>query len=259
MNYALIGKKLGHSYSKILHEEIYNTLGLKDRYSLIELEEDFNLRDVFNEYDLDGVNVTIPYKQTVMKFLDKISAEAEKIGSVNTVLKKDGLLYGYNTDYFGFKYILTSNDVKVDGKRAVILGSGGASKAVYQVLLDMKAKDILLVSRRKDNKNDVIDYEDLKSVKGDIIINTTPVGMFPVVDNSPVSESVIKNFDTVVDIIYNPYNTKFLSIANDLGKKVCFGLDMLVMQGIKSFEIWKGMEYKKKEYIIDFMRGKVNG
>lgn len=259
MNYGLIGKKLGHSYSKILHEEIYKTLNLDDNYSLIELEEDFNLRDVFEKYNLEGVNVTIPYKQMVMKFLDNISDEAKKIGSINTILKQDGLLFGYNTDYFGFKYILTSNDVKAEGKRVVILGTGGASKAVYQVFSDMNAKDILLVSREKKGKENTIDYEDLKSVKGDIIVNTTPVGMYPKPDNSPVSKDIISNFCIAIDIIYNPQNTKFLSIADDLGKKVCFGLDMLVMQGIKSFEIWKGEEYKDKKYMINFMRGKVNG
>lgn len=249
--YGVLGEKLPHSISPEIHEKIFSMLNIKGAYKVFEVEkEDLSkFADSLKVLKIKGTNVTIPYKEDVMKYLDSISLEAKKIGAVNTIHLKNNKLYGYNTDYFGFGTIIDKNDVEVEGKVAVVLGTGGASKAVVTYLLDKNIKKIHLVSRSKsitfeyeDPRVEYDIYEDIEDVKGDIIINTTPVGMYPNVGVSPVQENIIANFTTLIDIIYNPRKTKFLEIGENLNKKVCGGLEMLVGQAIKSEEIWQEIE-----------------
>ena len=181
-----------------------------------------------------------------MRYLDFISPEAEKIKAVNTILLKDDKLYGYNTDYFGFGTIIRKNKVDIKDEIAMILGTGGSSKAVVTFLLDAGIKKIYLVSRTKnvvseyeDSRVEYRTYEEIEEIKGNILINTTPVGMYPNMGVSPVSERIVNNFDTLIDIIYNPRMTKFLEIGEGLNKKICGGLEMLVGQAIKAQEIWQ--------------------
>jgi len=248
--YGLIGEKLPHSLSPKIHNTLFKALDIEGSYKLFEVEKEDLGKAVesLKILKIKGVNVTIPYKQDVMKHLDFISDEAKKIGAVNTIYLDNGKLYGYNTDYFGFGTIIKNNDIKVKDSIAMILGNGGAAKSVITFLLDKGIKKIYLVSRKsKDNSgydDDRIEcksYEDIGCIKGDILINTTPLGMYPHIDETPVYEDVISNFNDLIDIIYNPKETKFLKIGKALNKKVCGGIEMLVGQAIKAEEIWQGI------------------
>lgn len=255
--FGLIGEKLPHSFSKILHNIAFEVLDLDYGYDLYEIDLNTakDIKSFMIENELDGINVTIPYKETVMESLDHISEEAEKIGAVNTIKNVGGKLYGYNTDYYGFLYTLNSNNINIDNKTVVILGSGGASKAVVECVKDLKAKSIYLVSRNKNDKKTkdgiaLIDYNDLKDIRGEVLINTTPVGMYPKTDFSPVGKDIISNFNNVVDVVYNPLETKLMKIADSLGKKSFSGLTMLIMQGLKSEEIWNDFKFTEEEINI---------
>lgn len=263
--YGVLGEKLPHSISPEIHDEIFSILNIDGAYKIFEVEKKdiSKLCDSLRILKIKGTNVTIPYKQEVMKYLDSISEEAEKIGAVNTIYLKDGKLYGYNSDYFGFGTIIKKYDVELEGKITMVLGTGGASKAVVTYLLDKGVKKIYLVSRNHKNESDYKDdrveyrtYEEIEEIKGDVIINTTPVGMYPKTGVSPVGENIIKNFDTLIDIIYNPRVTEFLAIGENLNKKVCGGLEMLVGQAIKSEEVWQEMDIDDE--VFDKVFSKIN-
>lgn len=256
IKFGLLGKKLGHSISPKIHKEIFKKLNLNEDYSLIELDE--NKIESFFRNELKnykGLNVTIPYKIKAMDFMDEIPKEAREIGAINTIFKKDGKLYGYNTDYFGFKRMLEENKIFVNGKDCVVLGAGGGARAVIKYLIDENVKNILIVVRNlekakeelsdliKDRNN--ISFMDFKNFekrenKGYLIVNCTPVGMYPNIDDSPISEKVSKKYENSVDLIYNPSETKFLKFARENGKKSVNGLYMLVAQAVEAEEIWQG-------------------
>ena len=247
--YGLIGEKLGHSFSPQIHGEIFKKLGIAGEYKLFELREEELEASVieYKKQGIKGLNVTVPYKIKIMSYLDVISAEAEKIGAVNTISTANGVLTGYNTDYNGFGMSLARNRIEVKDKSAVILGTGGVSKAVVQYLSDNGARNITYVSRNPgDGANGgrhllkTIGYDELAGIKGDIIINCTPCGMYPKVDSSPVTHDIFKGFDTAVDLIYNPEETMFLKQAKDNGLKTVNGLYMLVGQAVAAQEIWNG-------------------
>ena len=256
--YGLIGEKLSHSISPKIHNMIFETLNVNDSYRLFEIPKENieNLKEALKTLTIRGVNVTIPYKEKVIEYLDEISKEAKNIGAVNTIFNKSGKLIGYNTDYYGFKYMLEDKNINVTGKKVTVLGTGGASKAVITYLLDSHVSEILLVSRKKkdlyknEEKIKVIEYKDLKGVLGDIIINTTPVGMYPKMKDSPVTLEIIKNYDVLVDLIYNPLETEFLKLGKENNKITCSGLMMLVGQAVKAEEIWQDKTIDKK-VIID--------
>lgn len=261
--YGLLGEKLSHSLSPRINKIILEKNKTEGAYKLFEIPKD-RLNDFVEAVKLlkiKGFNVTIPYKESVMKYLDYISDEAARIGAVNTVMLKANKLYGYNTDYFGIKVMLKSKNINVKNKTAVILGSGGACKAVITYLLDNEVEKIYIVSRtpesvnlnKIDKKISIINYNELNSIKGYLIINTTPVGMFPNVDNSAVSKEVIKNFDLAVDLVYNPTQTKFLQFATEEGKVAIGGLHMLVGQAVKSQAIFNDREISEEliNYIYD--------
>lgn len=244
--FGLIGEKLGHSLSPEIHEKILEGLNIKGNYSLYELDKDSVVKGIesFKLLGYKGVNVTIPYKEEVIKTLDYISEDAKNIGAVNTIAFKNGRVEGYNTDYHGFAMLLQENNIIVENKRIVVLGNGGASKAVIQYLKDKKSKEIYLVSRRCKKSEEVngihiINYEMLEKLDGgDVIINCTPVGMYPNVDKTPVREDVIKKYSSAVDLIYNPMETKFLALGKKNGLSIANGLLMLVGQAVKAEEIW---------------------
>lgn len=268
--YGLIGEKLGHSFSPQIHIEILKRLNLKGSYNLFEVKEE-NLKYKIKELKdigAKGVNVTIPYKTKVMQYLNYISPEALKIGAVNTIDFKNGMLSGYNTDYFGFGAALKNINIDINDKSAVILGTGGASKAVVQYLIDNNIKEVVFASRNPKEaalKNDrnfkIISYDDMyKLTNEDIIINCTPCGMYPDITNSPVSSEVLGEFSTAVDLIYNPLNTLFLKQALKLGLKISNGLYMLVAQAAASQEIWHNTNIDKTmvEDIYEVMKNKIN-
>lgn len=238
---ALIGEKLGHSYSKIIHERYFELSGKNDyTYDLIEIPKaclDTELARISKEYE--GINVTIPYKLDVIKHLVSISPEAEKIGAVNTVKFTPEGAFGYNTDYFGFKHMLEVNGIEISGKDVVILGTGGASKAVLAVCRDLNAGAVTFVSIEPEPVPGykTIAYSD--EIKGDVLINCTPVGMYPKVEACPV-DKLHPSFEAVVDVIYNPSVTRLMEQAVSNGAKAVNGLYMLVSQAMYSEGIWNG-------------------
>lgn len=246
MKFGLLGEKLGHSLSPQIHQEVFRQLGLSASYELVEVSAERLAEKVVElRHTHRGLNVTIPHKVAVMGSLDRIAAEAEAIGAVNTISFKDGRAEGFNTDYFGFARLLEHNGLVPEGKKVCILGTGGASRAVMQCVKDMKADTITVISRAIETAPEDIrshylvkTYEDLKTMDGDLLINCTPVGMFPKTDASPVNGAVMEHFAAAVDIVYNPAETQFMKLARLQGKPAVNGLFMLVAQAVAADEIW---------------------
>lgn len=231
MKFALIGEKLGHSFSKIIHE----SCGLS--YDLIQLKKE-ELVSFFSACSYDGFNVTIPYKKEVMKYLDAIDEKAQLVGSVNTVVRKDGKFYGYNTDVFGLEYLINKQNVTLAGKDVLILGSGGASTTAVAVCKMQKAKSYTVLSRSGE-----LNYQNCyERLNPQIIINTTPVGMFPNDEEMPVDLDRFSSIQAVFDLIYNPIRTNLVSSAKSKGIVAVGGLAMLTSQALKSQEIWLNNE-----------------
>lgn len=243
MRYGLIGEKLGHSYSKIIHEKLADYI-----YDLIPLDsEEFHA--FMEEKDFTAINVTIPYKQKVNPYLDELHETAKAVGAVNTIVNNQGVLTGYNTDFYGFEYMLIHNNIEIEGKKCLVLGNGGAARAVVAVLEHLKAGEILIVSRTASEST--ISYEDCyqNHSDSDIIINTTPLGMYPNIDASPIDLTTFKKCQAVVDLIYNPLDTKLTLQARELGIKSVTGLLMLVAQAKQAIEYFLGM--KLEDDVID--------
>ena len=228
--YGCIGKKLTHSFSKDIHGKLADY-----EYELIELKED-EIKPFFEEKNFQAINVTIPYKETVIPYLDFVSDVAKKIGAVNTIVNKDGKLYGYNTDYYGMKALIEKIGVSLKDKKVLVLGTGGTSKTAQVVAKDLGAKSILVVSRSA--KENCITYEEAIEEHSDsqVIINTTPSGMYPDCDSKPIDISQFKCLEGVVDVVYNPLTTNLVMDAKKRGIKAECGLYMLVMQAAYAVE-----------------------
>ncbi len=248
--YGLLGRTLGHSLSPQIHELMFKYTELEGEYKLYPMEPEFVGDFILGlrENGFSGLNVTIPYKNEVMPYLDRISDEAKKIGSVNTVLPKGDFLEGYNTDYFGVQKMLGKAGIEVEGKRVMVLGSGGSAKTVVALMHNSGCADILLVSRDKKKAKakfpdiNTCAYADLKKDHGfDVLINTTPVGMYPKTESCPLEDEIIMGFGAVADLIYNPYETVLLKKAKKYGANCVNGLYMLVAQAVKAQEIWNGI------------------
>ena len=237
MQYGCIGEKLGHSFSK----EIHNMIGSYP-YELKEIPRD-KLDDFMREKAFSGINVTIPYKERVMPHLYEIDEGALAIGAVNTVVNRGGKLYGYNTDFWGMKKLLSHAGIAVTGKKVAILGTGGTSKTAKAVARHLGAKTVLTVSRRKDNGTILYDelYQKHKDVE--VIINTTPVGMFPNADLSPLDLSFFKKLSGVADAVYNPLSTHLICQAKKRNIPAEGGLYMLVAQAVRASEIFMDTTY----------------
>lgn len=233
--FGLLGKKLTHSLSPLLHKTFFEEFRIEAEYKLYEVDETEidNFKNDMLENSIEGVNITVPYKKVFLDKLDHISDEAKEIGAINLLYIKDNKFYGDNTDYYGFKYTLEKNQVDVRNKKIAIIGKGGASASVYKVLKDMEAKDISFYFR----KDKISKIEFPKDIAGDIIINTTPVGMYPNVNDSLLDEKILKKFKVAIDLIYNPLETKFLREAKEYGLKTINGMDMLIEQALKTDEI----------------------
>lgn len=260
-SFGLFGEKLSHSLSPEIHRIIFEKLNIKGTYNLFEIKKEnfYKALDSVKTLNIKGVNVTIPYKEDIIKQLDFVSSEAKRIGAINTVKIVDDKAFGYNTDYYGFGYMISKGDITIKNNDFYVLGAGGAAKAVISYLEDNKAKSINLVSRNKESAKEsfknfninVIDYKALEGEKGHCIINTTPVGMYPKIDFLPVDKGIIGNFSFAMDIVYNPLETKFLKMAKELGLKCVDGLYMLVGQGVKAEEIWN--DIKINDEILDII------
>ena len=232
--YGLIGKKLNHSYSPQIHA----LLGAYE-YNLIELEPE-ELDTFFAAREFKGINVTIPYKIKAMQYCDELSEIAKRIGSVNTIIKRDdGSLYGHNTDYDGFIYLIRHSNIRVAGKQCFVLGTGGASKAVCPALKDLGAARVLTVSRTGENNYETI----YNHVDAEIIVNATPVGMYPHCDESLLNIVRFQRLTGLVDLIYNPAHTDLMLQAEHDYVPVENGLKMLVAQAAASSELFTGNTY----------------
>ena len=230
---GLLGRKLSHSYSPLIHS-IYADYS----YALFEVEPE-DLGDFIKNGDWDAINVTVPYKREVMAYLDDISDTAKKIGAVNTVVRRpDGTLFGDNTDIFGFLYMCDRAGISLEGKKCLVLGSGGSSHTVCTALAARGAREVLVVSRSGEvNYDNVYEHRD-----ADIIINTTPVGMYPNVGVSPIELSRFPSLSGVIDIVYNPRVTELLYQARTLGIPSVGGLSMLCAQALQASELFCGEE-----------------
>lgn len=250
--YGLIGYPLGHSFSKKYFEGKFEKMGIASthRYDLFEIEYLKDFLSIWDRYeDLVGVNVTVPHKINVMRFLDRLDATAQKVEAVNVIKKEGNTLVGYNSDIYGFKTSLQNwmNELNVQNpESALILGSGGSSKAVESALLEL-AIDYEIVSR-STNKGDLIytalerDTSIMESHQ--LIINTTPLGMFPNVNDAPpIPYEQITPSHLLFDLIYNPEETIFMKEGREKGANVKGGLDMLHFQAEKAWEIWNNNEF----------------
>ena len=238
MEYGLLGQSLGHSYSPMIHSYFGD-------YSYSLFEKDPEELDVFfAQGDFKGLNVTIPYKKEVIRYVSALSETAKKIGSVNTIVRRpDGSLFGDNTDYGGLIYTIRRSGIFVKNKKAIVLGSGGASLTAQAVLRDLGAKSVTVISRSGPDNYDNLE----RHADAEIIVNTTPVGMYPDNLNSPVDLSKFPCLSGVVDIIANPAKTALLMQAERLKIKNAGGLPMLVAQAAYAAEKFTGRRIYDKE------------
>ena len=240
--FGLVGKNIGYSFSKNYFTEKFQNLGLKECfYQNFDLETIDSLPEIIaKNQDLQGFNVTIPYKEKVIQYLDAIDDEAQKIGAVNVVkITNDRKLIGYNADFYGFSKSLESLLTK-NHQKALILGTGGASKAIFYALEQLKIP-YTIVSRTKNATNITYTEIDKKIIlEHQIIINATPLGTFPNVDNCPdIPYNYLNNNHLCYDLIYNPSESLFLKLAKEKGALTKNGLEMLKLQAEKSWEIWQ--------------------
>lgn len=265
MRYGLIGEKLGHSYSKIIHEKLADYT-----YDLIPLNRE-EFVSFMEQRNFTAINVTIPYKQEVIPYLDELHPLAQEIGSVNTIVNKSGHFIGYNTDFYGFEYLLTHNQITIQGKKCLVLGNGGTSKTVQAVLKHLGAADIYVVSRKGFSENvntegeasnsyEIAEHRNVcKKISYDscyadhtdaqVIINTTPLGMYPNMDASPLDLTSFTICEAVVDVIFNPLKTKIAQQAEALGIKAVTGLEMLVAQAKQAVEYF--LETRLEDAVIE--------
>ena len=241
MRYGLLGRKLGHSYSPAIHGMLGYDYGLFER-------EPEALEAMLKNGDFEGINVTIPYKKDVIPFLDGIDPLAQRLGAVNTIVKQNGKLLGYNSDYYGFKSMVQRTGIDVTGKKALVLGSGGASATARAVLEDLGAQ-VVVISRSGENN-----YGNLHlHADAALLVNTTPVGMYPGTGAAPVELSRFPALEGVLDVIYNPARTQLLLDSERLGIPGWNGLWMLVAQAVQSSRWFRDRELSE-DLVADIHR-----
>ena len=232
--YGLIGGKLGHSYSKIIHEQIADYT-----YDLLPLPTEAEARAFMEKRAFAAINVTIPYKQLVIPYCDEVDPKAKAIGAVNTIVNRDGKLYGYNTDYAGFAYLAKAHGVDFADKTVLILGTGGTHSTVTAVCRDGGAKEILTASRT--GKDGALLYSEAMHRRDvQIIVNTTPCGMFPNVGQCLIDPKAFPALEAVLDVVYNPFRTELLLRAEDCSVTAAGGFEMLVAQAVFAAEHFTG-------------------
>ena len=241
MTCGLIGRRLGHSYSPQIHRALadYN-------YKLWELEPE-ELETFFRRQDFTGVNVTIPYKQAVIPLLDELSETARAIGAVNTVVRRDGKLYGDNTDFAGMAALIHRIVLSLEGKKVLILGTGGTSKTAVAVARSLGAAEVYRLSR--SGRDGALTYEDAARLHADadVLINTTPGGMYPAVEGCPVALDAFPNLSGVVDAVYNPLRTNLVLQARSRGIPAEGGLYMLAAQAAYASALFRSCETSQRD------------
>ena len=239
--YGCIGEKLKHSFSK----EIHNALADYD-YRIIEVERE-KLGEFATAGEFAAINVTIPYKEMIMPYLFTIDEHARSIGAVNTVVNRDGKLYGYNTDFYGMSRLLAHARVDVSGKKVIILGTGGTSKTAFAVVKAEGAREIVRVSRT--GREDAVTYEKMyqKHTDAEVVINTTPAGMYPNIFDKAIELDKFPSLVGVIDAVYNPLRTPMILDARKRGIAAEGGLYMLVAQAVRASEIFIDTKYAESE------------
>ena len=234
--YGLIGKKLGHSFSREFFNEKFKQLDLKNHYyENYELENLLGLKEVIKKNNLNGINVTIPFKEKILKYLDIIDNTAKKIGSVNTIKIKNQKLIGYNTDTSGFEQSIIK--LIKNRKSALILGSGGSSKAVQYALKKNNINTTIISRKNEKNYNNLIKEDIINNL---IIINTTPLGMYPNIETCPeIPYEYLSHKHLVYDLVYNPKKTLFLKKAENQNCNITNGFEMLKNQANEAWKIWQ--------------------
>lgn len=265
---GLIGNPVEHSLSPEIHNFMFAETKENGIYLAFKVEKE-NIKktlEVMKSLGIKGFNVTIPHKEEVLSSLDFISEEVKAIKACNTIFNNDGKLEGYNTDYLGFLKTLEEEGFQIEGKNIAVLGAGGASRAILWALKNNNTSNVDIFNRSLDKAKNLIDEFEIKnsraflltdfknhSLKYDLIINTTSLGMGTLKDQSPIEENVeLKKEIMLYDLIYNPSKTKFLEIGASRNLKIINGLDMLLYQAILSFQIWT-----KKEFDIKDMKSKL--
>ena len=241
MRCGVLGEHLGHTFSPMIHNLLTDYT-----YDIIEKAPE-DVESFVKSREYDAYNVTIPYKKAVMPFLDVISPEAQKLGAVNTVVNKNGKLYGYNTDYFGFSHMIDLSGIDISGKKAMVFGTGGAAVTICAVLRDRGVGELVSISIEDNNIETLSKHPDTQ-----VIVNCTPVGMYPKNGVSPVDLALFPNCIGVLDIVYNPSKTAIVLDAERRGMVAVSGLSMLVAQAVKAFEFFTDhpAEYDVCEKIV---------
>ena len=252
MKFGLLGRTLGHSFSPRIHSALGNT-----NYELFEREPS-QLQEFFADSELQGINITIPYKVNALEACDVVDPRAERIGCVNTMVRKDGKWHGYNTDYDGFVFTLQHAGIDVAGKECIILGDGASSATVHVALEDLGAKNIVHLSRKTAPfYGDAPNYYEIAQ----IIINCTPIGMYPHNPANLIDITQFSKLEGVVDLIYNPRRTILLLQAEMMEIPHCDGLPFLVAQGVEAANHFQGESFGTKEIeqiLRDMRREKEN-
>ena len=238
MEYGLIGAKLGHSYSKIIHEMLCGY-----RYDLCPLPTEADARAFLEKRAFKAINVTLPYKRLVMEYCSFIDPRAKAIGAVNTVVNHNGLLYGYNTDYMGFSHLCDAHGVSFAGKTVVILGTGGTHNTTSAVARDKGAAKVLTVSRHPDPEKGELSYAEAVSSGAQIVVNTTPAGMYPNNGSCLLDLHAFPKLEAVLDCVYNPFRTELLLRAEELGVPAYCGFEMLVAQAVYAAEYFLSRKF----------------
>jgi shikimate dehydrogenase len=266
-HYLLFGHPVEHSWSPLMHNTALEYYGIDAEYHAVDLQshELADLAAYLNNDKFLGANVTIPYKQLIAEYLDDISSSASEIGAINTIVKKNHLLEGHNTDCDGFLAPLQKLEFDFAGQDAIVFGTGGASKAIVVAFIELGIENVYLVSRtpkRISSFNNfeqvqLVSYHEWSSLAGNVmlIVNATPLGMHPNIDKSPVrdSETQFLRDRICYDIVYNPIKTQFLQQAKNAGATTISGLEMLIQQGSRSFELWTG-----RPFPIEIIRNSLN-
>jgi shikimate dehydrogenase len=262
--FALFGNPTGQSLSPLMHTAVYSKMGIDARYVPFCVE---NLEDAvrgIRGLNICGVSVTIPFKTTVMKYLDALDDSTLKIGAVNTILNRNGKLTGHNTDWMGLTIALKES-MEIEGKNFVVLGAGGTARSAVYAILKEGGIPIILNRTIEKGKELAAEFgcefyhiDDIGKIKADCLINTTPVGMIPYTEKSPIKNNTLSNFRFVVDVIYNPLKTKLLRDAKKAGCTVLSGLGMFVHQGAEQIKIWTGIEPPRelmKQVVFERLNG----
>lgn len=249
MEYGLLGEKLGHSFSPQIHAALGGY-----RYELLPTPPE-EVEGLLGRREFKGLNVTIPYKRTVMPLCDKIDPRAEKIGAVNTIVNRDGRLTGYNTDIDGLIYLAKRTGVEMEGRKVVVLGSGGTSRTARAAAAELGAREVVTVSRKgQDNYQNLSRHAD-----AEVLINTTPVGMFPNCGIAPVSLDVFPHLTGVLDVVFNPLRTALVMDAQARGLPCSGGGPMLVAQARRASELFTGraISDEKMEEVLSELEGRL--